>query len=130
MDEDHVRDLLSAFVAAELSGDPDAIAPLLADDFVGVGPLGFLLSRQDWLDRKQNGLRYTDFAVREPKVRTHGDDTAVVIATQVVEGTYQGNPVPAQSRTTLVFVGRQLASIHMSFVAGTPGAPPMPGPPR
>ena len=129
MDEDRVHELLAAFAAAELSGDPEAIAPLLAADFVGVGPLGFLLSRQDWLDRKRTGLAYTAFEVRDPTVRTYAG-TAVVIATQVVEGTHRGNPVPAQTRATLVFADDLLAGIHMSFVAGTPGAPPIPGPPR
>jgi hypothetical protein len=114
---------------AELSGDPEAIASLLTDDFVGVGPLGFLLSRQDWIDRSANGLRYTAFVVQDLLVRTYGDDTAVVIGTQVMEGTH-GNPIPAQTRATMVFVGSRLAGIQMAFVAGTPGAPPIPGPPR
>jgi ketosteroid isomerase-like protein len=129
MDDDRVREMVSAFAVAELSGDPDAIGPLLTDDFVGVGPLGFLLSRQDWVDRRENGLRYTAFAVRDLVVRSYGD-TDVVIGTQVVEGTHRGNPVPAQSRATFVFVGGLLASVQMSFVAGSPGAPPIPGPPR
>jgi ketosteroid isomerase-like protein len=130
MDDDRVRELVTAFAAAELSGDPEVIGPLLTDDFVGVGPLGFLLSRQDWIDRRANGLRYTAFAVRDLHVRTYGDDTAVVIGTQVVQGTHRGNPVPAQTRATMVFAGPLLAGIQMAFVAGTPGAPPIPGPPR
>jgi ketosteroid isomerase-like protein len=130
MDHHRVGELVSEYAAAELSGDPEAIAPLLTDDFVGVGPLGFLLSRQDWTERRAIGLRNTVFAVQDLLVRTYGDDTAVVIGTQVVEGTHRGNPVPAQTRATVVFVGSRLASVQMAFVAGTPGAPPIPGPAR
>ena len=46
-------------------------------------------------------------------------------------GSYQGHPIPEATRATLVLVSSacrwQLAAIHMSFVAGTAGAPPIPG---
>ena len=44
---------------------------------------------------------------------------------------YRGNPVPEAVRATLTLVSDagswKLAAIHMSFIAGTPGAPPIPG---
>jgi ketosteroid isomerase-like protein len=129
MDEDQVLQAVSGWAEAERSGDPAALDALLTDDFVGVGPLGFLLSRQDWLDRRAGGLRYSSFEIADQQVRSYGD-VALVICRQVVDGTYQGHPVPAQTRATLVLAGSRLAGIHMSFVAGTPGAPPLPGPPR
>lgn len=44
---------------AELRGDGDALNNLLADDFSGVGPLGFLLNKEQWLARFRSGdLKY------------------------------------------------------------------------
>src|SRR6266480_361024 len=38
-----------SWAAAEHRGDADLLAGLLADDFVGVGLLGFVLTRDQWL---------------------------------------------------------------------------------
>jgi hypothetical protein len=60
----------------------------------------------------------------------HGD-AAVITGRHLASGAYQGNPIPEAVRATLTLVsdtGRwKLAAIHMSFIAGTPGAPPIPG---
>ena len=57
---------------------------------------------------------------------------AVVTARNNTHGRYQGHPIPEATRATLVLAsdaGRwQLAAIHISFIAGTAGAPPTPGP--
>jgi hypothetical protein len=57
--------------------------------------------------------------------------TATVVARHTAEGDYQGQPVPEALRVTLVLAASngtwRLAGIHMSFIAGTPGAPPVPG---
>ncbi|MDQ2710224.1 MAG: hypothetical protein M3Z25_22530 [Actinomycetota bacterium] len=54
-------------------------------------------------------------------------------ARQIAEGTYQGHPLPGQLRVTLALVlqtGRRLLTVaYMSFIAGTPGAPTIPGRP-
>jgi hypothetical protein len=60
-----------------------------------------------------------------------------VTARQDAVGTFQDNPTPQVLRNTLVLVADddtgsddlKIAQIHMSFVAGTPGAPPIPGAP-
>jgi SnoaL-like domain len=60
----------------------------------------------------------------------HGE-AAVVTARNNTRGSYQGHPIPEATRATLVLVSNagnwQLAAIHMSFIAGTRGAPPIPG---
>ena len=124
---------LTEWTTAERSGDAAALDKLLADDFTGVGPLGFTLSKQDWLDRHAAGdLKYRTFELADVAVRRYGD-AAVVIAQQSAAGAYRGHEVPGDLRVTLVVAGasgsRQLASAHMSFIAGTPGAPPVPGRP-
>ncbi|MGH2718311.1 MAG: nuclear transport factor 2 family protein [Actinomycetota bacterium] len=126
-----IEAFLDQWSAAERSGDPAALDVLLADDFAGIGPLGFVLPKPAWLIRQAQGLHYQAFALEETSVRRHGD-VAVVTARQSVRGTHQGHPIPEATRATLTVTqdaGRwQLAGIHMSFIAGTAGAPPMPGP--
>jgi ketosteroid isomerase-like protein len=127
-----IEELLADWTAAERSGDGATLDRLLTDDFVGVGPLGFTLSKKDWLERFGNGLRYETFGLEEVGVRGYGD-AAVVVARQAGRGTWQGNPVPEAVRASLVLVrqadGWRLAGSHLSFIAGTPGAPPVPGRP-
>jgi ketosteroid isomerase-like protein len=128
-----IEGFLAEWTAAERSGDAAALDKLLADDFTGVGPLGFTLSKQDWLDRQAGGdLKYRTFELADIAVRRYGD-VAVVIAKQSAAGAYRGHEVPGDLRVTLVVTdasgSRQLAGAHMSFIAGTPGAPPLLGRP-
>ena len=132
--ENEISTFLSGWAKAEQAADIDALADLLTDDFAGIGPLGFTLSKQDWLARHTpgGGLRYASFDLHEVQIRVYGD-AAIARVRQDVDGTYHGNPIPAASRATLVLVHAagawRLAGIQMSFVAGTPGAPPIPGRP-
>lgn len=133
-ENDEVTAFLAAFEEAERTGDTAAHENLLTDDFVAVGPLGFLLTKSDWKDRhgEGGGLSYDSFELTERELRRYGD-TTVGIAMQKSPGNYHGNPIPSASRATFVLVrdgGRvTMAGIQMSFVAGTPGAPPIPGRP-
>lgn len=124
---------LTAWAEAERTRDVGALDRMLADDFVGVGPMGFSLPKEAWLARHQgDALRYETFALGDVHTRPYGD-TAVVTAEQDAVGTHAGHPVPRVLRDTFVLVRDgdgddwRLASLHMSFVAGTPGAPPIPG---
>lgn len=135
MSNDEITRFLNDWAAAELAADAASIDRSLTDDFLGIGPLGFVLTKQAWLaSRGPDGpLRYESFEFTETSVREYGD--AAVVTSRVDQpGTYQGNPIPASPRVTLVLVKQsnewQLASAHYSFIAGTPGAPPMPGPPQ
>ena len=126
-----IAGVLSDWTRSEVRGDTTALEALLAEDFAAVGPLGFTLSKQDWLDRHRTGsLSYDTFELQDLQLRVYGE-AAVVTARQTVYGAYQGHPVPAALRITLVVVPLdnrwQLAAAHMSFIAGTPGAPPIPG---
>ena len=95
------------------------------------GPLGFVLPRQAWMARHRPGeLAYDSFGLAEVQARVHGE-AAVVTARNNTIGSYQGHPIPEATRATLVLVRGaghwQLAAAHMSFLAGTRGAPPVPG---
>ena len=58
-------------------------------------------------------------------------DAALATARINARGSYQAHAVPEATRATLALVsngdGWKLAAIHMSFIAGTAGAPPIPG---
>lgn len=53
--EQSVAQHVDTWATAELRGNTALLEQLLADDFVGVGPLGFLLTKQQWLARHQRG---------------------------------------------------------------------------
>jgi ketosteroid isomerase-like protein len=129
--KEHINTFLSDWTAAELAGDTQKLATLLASDFCGVGPMGFVLPGTAWTSRHHQGLAYEYFGLEEIQIRVYGD-VAVVAARNVARGTYQGQPLPAALRVTLVIAASsaslRLAAIHMSFIAGTQGSPPMPTP--
>lgn len=137
MDREHaeqvVARLADVWVAAELRRDTEFLEQTLADDFVAVGPLGFMLTKQAWIGRHQSGdLKYTSLELDEVTVRVY-DGAAVVIGRQVQDATYRGNSVMAQLRTTAVLVNQggcwQLAGVHMSAIGQPPSpAQPSPGP--
>ncbi len=58
----------------------------------------------------------------------------MLVARQTGSGSYRGHPVPEALRATVVLRrepdGWRVAHVHTSFMAGTPGAPPIPGGPR
>jgi ketosteroid isomerase-like protein len=126
-----IEEFLTAWAAAEQAGDTTTLETQLASDFTAVGPLGFILTKQAWLARHRRGdLTYQAFSLSEVTARTAGG-TAIVTARNNTRGSYQGHPIPEAVRATLILVsdshGWRLTAIHMSFIAGTPGAPPIPG---
>ena len=125
-----IDEFLSTWAAAERDADVATLDAVLTEDFVGVGPLGFTLPKAAWLARHRDGdLTYETYDLEEVQTRVHGD-AVVVTARQVARGAFRGRPTPEALRATLTLVrdeGRWwLAGIHMSFIAGTPGAPPIP----
>jgi ketosteroid isomerase-like protein len=121
---------LTEWATAEQDGDTGTLEKLLTGDFTAVGPLGFILPKQGWLARHRQGdLVYQAFTLEEIQARQFGE-AAVVTARNNTRGTYQGRPIPEAVRATFTLVSKagrwQLAAIHMSFIAGTRGAPPIP----
>jgi hypothetical protein len=122
--EQEVLRQADAWATAELRGDTAFLERTLAGDFIGIGPLGFMLTRQEWLARHQSGdLKYESFTLDEVKVRVY-NDAAVLTGRQIQNGAYRGNSIQAQFRTTLVFVQQQgqwrLASLHLSPIGQPP----------
>lgn len=96
--------LIHQWAAAELDGDADADAALLTDDFTGIGPVGFVLDRDQWVARHRSGdVDNREFRITEPAVRVHGD-TAVVVAALAQETTARGHDTSASFRLGVVAV--------------------------
>jgi ketosteroid isomerase-like protein len=118
-----VEEFVGEWVAAEQRGDAAFLEGALTDDFVGVGPLGFMLNKQQWLGRFAGGLSYESFALDELKTRFYGD-AAVATCRQKQAGEFQSNDVRGEFRATLVLVegygGWLLAGWHASPIAGAP----------
>ncbi|MBB5080624.1 nuclear transport factor 2 family protein [Nonomuraea endophytica] len=111
-----VLDLVTRWAAAEQANDAQALDALLADGFVGVGPLGFVLTREQWLVRFDNGLVNNAFVVEEPQVHEHGA-AAVVVGVDAQQTTFGGRDNSGRFRLTLSAVRQEtawkIASIHL-----------------
>jgi ketosteroid isomerase-like protein len=122
--EDTVRQLDQRWADAEQRGDTDTLAALTTDDFVLVGPLGFVLNKQQWLDRYHTGDLVTkSLDWHDAEVRDYGG-CAVVVGVHTQKAEYRGNPVDGEFRSTHIAIRRDnqwlLAGIQLSPV----GAPP------
>ena len=123
-----LKKLREDWAAAEMRSDTDFLERVLADDFVAVGPRGFMLTKEQWLSRHDSrSLTYESFELDEVWVRVHGD-AAVITGRETAEGLYKAQDVRhdirEQFRATLVFVEQQgrwlLFSLHLSPIAGRP----------
>ncbi|WP_030590922.1 nuclear transport factor 2 family protein [Streptomyces anulatus] len=124
--EQAVADFVQEWSTAEEREDHRALDDLLAKDFVGVGPRGFVRSREEWLARYSTGtVRNVLFAVSDLRIRCYGE-TAVVVAAQTQRSVNGDADASGAFRFTLVVVrqdGRlQLAGLHLSPNAAPAGA--------
>jgi len=119
-----IRELGRTWAAAEQAGDTATLDALAVADFQLVGPLGFVLDRQQWIQRYRSGDLHTttlDWVIES--VRVYGG-AAVTIGTHTQTGDYRGRPIDGAFRSTHVAIRRdgrwQLASIHLSPVQKPP----------
>jgi ketosteroid isomerase-like protein len=126
--QQELKRVLEEWAAAEQRGDTAFLERTLADDFIGVGPRGFTLTKEQWLDRHEAGsLRYESFGLDEVEVRPYGD-AAVTVCRQSAEGVYEDEngryDIHEQFRATLVFVKQHgrwlLAGLQLSPILGRP----------
>jgi ketosteroid isomerase-like protein len=122
--EEQILERGQEWATAELRGDATALDRLLADDFIGIGPRGFMLTKEQWLARFRSGdIRYDSFTWDDVRVRVYGD-AAVATGRQAQQGKYKDQDIAGQFRATLVFVrqgGRWvLAALQLSPIAGAP----------
>jgi ketosteroid isomerase-like protein len=122
-----IGDLGARWAAAELAGDVDALQPLLTDDFVGIGPHGYLLTKQQWLDRSTSGdFANQQFSRDDIAVRSYGQ-AAIAVGVQSQQAAYKGRPSNGRFRLTQVLIrqdgGWRIAGLHLSRLADQPAPP-------
>lgn len=122
--EREIAQISEDFAAAERQGDTAYMQRALTDDFVAVGPRGFMLTKEQWLQRFTSGsLRYEYLEWNEANVRAYGE-AAIVTGRERQKVNYEGQGMEMELRTTLVRVKQSgrwlLASAAMSPMLGAP----------
>lgn len=136
MSRTEILDLVRRWADAERTGDVAAYDDLLAEDFLGIGPVGFALPAKAWVDRHRGGLTNHEFEVLDPQVRLFGDtadgadtaDTAIVHGEQKQRATARGHDASGSFRVALVVVRQEgrwrIAHIQLSGPLRDAAAPP------
>ncbi|TCO49848.1 nuclear transport factor 2 family protein [Actinocrispum wychmicini] len=108
------NEILTAWAAAELAGSATDLDTLLHPEFVAVGPAGFVLTKQGWLDRFTNqGVTYSGFEWHGGDVRRFGD-TAVVVGWYTQAGTIGDRSIDGSFSTTHIVVDDRIVGLHIS----------------
>ena len=121
---DQILELGRHWANAERAGDADALEQLLADDFLLVGPLGFMLDKTQYLgSRRSADLRHESLVWADVSVRAY-DNAALAVGSVVQRSTYQGRDASGRFRVTQVAIRRGerwiLAGLHYSPIAQLP----------
>jgi ketosteroid isomerase-like protein len=89
--------------AALLGGDTAALANLISDTYVGIGPNGTIFNKAEEIQATASGEnRLQRLQLQERKIRIYGT-TAVVTSKVMVQGNYAGQPVLGEYRYTRVW---------------------------
>ncbi|GAA2084860.1 nuclear transport factor 2 family protein [Streptomyces albiaxialis] len=123
-ERDELVEFGQRWARAERERDTAALGALLAEDFRAVGPRGFLVDREQWLERYDSGALVHDaFAWEDVEFRRYGDG-AVALGVQSQQSTYDGRDVDGHFRVTQYLTRAtgawQIAALHLSPIAGTP----------
>jgi uncharacterized protein (TIGR02246 family) len=118
--------IIDDLVAAQMTGDIDRLADLLTGDFTLVGPLGYVVERDNWLAQFRSGaMTYSALALEDRRIRQY-DGAAIVVANQVQTATYGDRDASGAFRVTLIAVRQgdrwRLAGMHLSPMP--PDGPP------
>jgi ketosteroid isomerase-like protein len=120
--------LLNRFAEAQRLSDLDALSELLTDDFTLVGPLGFVVPKQQWLEQFRTGaLRIESLEWDDVDIRTHVyANSAIAIGRLTQTATYGDDRADGAFRVTAIAIGNgvtwHLAGAHYSPIAN-PGRP-------
>jgi ketosteroid isomerase-like protein len=120
---EEIQEIGTQWADAERRADSAALDALTTDDFTLVGPVGFVLNKQQWLGRYRGGFTPEELTWDDVTVRGYGS-AAVAIGRQTQKASFQGQRADGQFRTTHVFVrpGDRwlLAGMHLSPIGGPP----------
>ena len=94
----------AAWDQAMVANDPDAIGRFMADDWLIVGSDGGTTDKPTFLEEVRSGrLIHDTMTTTDIQVRRYGD-VAVLLATGVSAGTFQGHRFREHERQSNVFV--------------------------
>jgi ketosteroid isomerase-like protein len=125
MPHDQVHELVRRWADAESRSDAAALDALMTDDCMLIGPRGFVLDRQQSLERYQSGaLRTEAFSWSDVTVREYGA-TAIVTGIVTQRASYQGRDASGRFRATQVAVqqGGQWKCAGLQFSGPIPDMP-------
>jgi ketosteroid isomerase-like protein len=113
--EQEIKNLQDQGREAALKGDTSFLEKYLADDYIGIGAEGQLLTKDHVIQRRKSGaLKYESIDVRESKIRSYGD-AAIVNSLASVKGTDDGKPFSGDYRATFVYVKQKGNWMQVSF---------------
>jgi hypothetical protein len=116
---DAIRDLQNQFDKAELDADVETLDRLLADDFLSIGPKGYILDKRGWIDRHVH-FKYEKLETSEMDIRLFGS-AAIVRNIQRNRATMDDKQVELAVRVSQVWVNMEeqwrLAAIQFSPLA-------------
>lgn len=117
-----IKTIVDRWVEAERADNSRQVEDVIAGDFMFVGPAGFILNREQYLARFDNGdLHNSSLEITGLNVREH-DNLAVVIGVWRQETTWQGRPNNGNFRVTMIFTGAgdawQLLGAQLSPMMG------------
>jgi hypothetical protein len=104
--------------------DGDEFDELAVEDFGLVGPVGFMLDREQWLDRfRGRDLVVSSLTWNGSRVRRL-TDAAVVVGVHAQQAAYRGQQSDGQLRVAQVWVRTvdtwKLASLHLRQIIAPP----------
>ncbi|GLZ28461.1 hypothetical protein Lesp02_06510 [Lentzea sp. NBRC 105346] len=123
-----VLNLVNRWAEAELKGDADGLAGLLTPDFAGIGPVGFMLDRDQWTGRHRGStLSNDEFTVVDPHVRAF-DNVALVTAVLNQKTTAMGRDTSGSFRISVLATRQDdewaIAHVQLSGPIIAPGEVP------
>lgn len=119
--QEQLYELEQRWTKAEIEADVSTLDALAVDDFMLVGPAGFVLTKQQWLDRyRQGDLVTSSLSFEDTTTRLYGD-AAVTIGRHAQQAAYRGHPADGEFRATHLAVRDgaewRLAGQHLSPIA-------------
>jgi hypothetical protein len=118
-EEQQILRLQQEFDTAELEDDRDALQRLIAEDFQSIGPRGFVLDKEQWINRHDR-FHYAALDTSEHEVRLY-DGAAIVRNVQRNTGVHDGQESHYVVRVGQVWVNQsskwRLAAIQFSPLA-------------
>jgi hypothetical protein len=114
-----IRQLQEEFDRAELEGDTKKLRPLIAEDFISIGPRGFLMDKEAWIGRHVH-FKYLALESSEVDVRLY-DGAAILRCIQRNRASFKGDEMAHAVRVSQVWVSQgeqwRLAAIQFSPLA-------------